>query len=80
MLRLSCPLHPSLLALTLPPSHPLSCQQFEKVLKQRHLEVQLSEAKLAQHTVVAAEEKEISLQERQQVGPVRREPGLSLVW
>lgn len=36
-------------------------------MKQRHLEVQLSEAKLAQHTVVAAEEKEISLQERQQV-------------
>lgn len=45
----------------------LSVQQFEKILKQRHLEVQLSEAKLAQHTVVAAEEKEIGLQERQQV-------------
>ena len=29
--------------------------------------MQLSEAKLAQHTVAAAEEKELSLQERQQV-------------
>lgn len=36
-------------------------------MQQRHLEVQLSEAKLARHTVVAAEEKELSLQERQQV-------------
>ena len=36
-------------------------------MKQKYLEVQLMEAKLAQQTVVAAEEKEISLQERQQV-------------
>ncbi|CAI8045333.1 Alpha-taxilin [Geodia barretti] len=42
-------------------------EQFEKILHQRHLEVQLSEAKLAQHNVVAAEEKELSLQERHQL-------------
>ena len=53
-----------------PPSHPpLSPppppQQFEKIMKHKHLELQLSEAKLAQQEVAAAEDKENSLAERQ---------------
>ena len=55
------------------PATPACPQQFEKILHQRHLEVQLSEAKLAQHNVVAAEEKELSLQERHQVRRVEDE-------
>ena len=49
----------------------LSCdcplQQFEKILKHKQLELQLCEAKIAQQTVAAAEEKESSLVERQYV-------------
>ena len=42
-------------------------QQIEKILKQKHLESQLCEAKLAQQMVAAAEEKESSMAERQYV-------------
>ena len=42
-------------------------QQFEKLLKHKHLELQLSEAKLAQQMAAAAEEKENSQSERQYV-------------
>ena len=40
-------------------------QQFEKIMKHKHLELQLTEAKLAQQAVAAAEDKENSLAERQ---------------
>lgn len=40
-------------------------EQFEKILKHKQLELQLCEAKIAQQTVAAAEEKESSLVERQ---------------
>ena len=49
----------------LPPPSPPPPQQFEKIMKHKHLELQLSEAKLAQQEVAAAEDKENSLAERQ---------------
>ena len=42
----------------------LTMQQYEKILKHKQLEVQLVEAKMAQQTVSAAEDKETSLTER----------------
>ena len=45
--------------------HECGLQHFEKMLKHKQLELQLCEAKLAQQTVAAAEEKENSLAERQ---------------
>lgn len=46
-----------------PPTHHM--QHFETLLKKKTLEVQLSEARLAQQTVASAQEKESSLAERQ---------------
>jgi hypothetical protein len=46
-------------------------QQVEKVTKQIHLEAQLSDAKLAKAKMEMAAEKEILLQEKQQLLVVR---------
>ena len=47
------------------PTHTAHTQQLETMLKKKTLEVQLSEARLAQQAVASAQEKENSLAERQ---------------
>ncbi len=46
-------------------AHVSLTQHYEKLVKHKHLELQLCEAKMAQQMVSAAEEKENSLAERQ---------------